>query len=112
MVLAAVSPVCPMQSLTVTSGESVTSADDGVCGAPLNVGTVFGSLSSVNGAIVVNPQTGLGNQTVTYTHSGNAVTSNSFVREDENGEMLTFNIISPPSSPIIFSPRLISLRAE
>ena len=61
---------------------------------------------------MINSQTGLGNQSVTYRHNGNAATSDSFVIQDENGDMLTFNIIiSPLTSSIIFSPRLISLRA-
>ncbi|MFZ2755066.1 MAG: Calx-beta domain-containing protein, partial [Lysobacteraceae bacterium] len=102
---AAVSPFCPTQSLTVANGGSVTSIDLLTCDGPLNIGMVPGIPGPLHGTILVSPQSGPGNQTVTYSHSGNAATSDSFVLEDENGDTLTFNVtISPPASPITVSP--------
>lgn len=102
---AAVSPFCPTQSLSVASGGSVTSADLAICDGPLNIGMVPGIPGPAHGSILVSPQSGPGTQTVTYNHNGDAATSDSFVLEDENGDLLTFNVtITAAASPIIVSP--------
>jgi hypothetical protein len=75
------------------------------CDGPLNIGMVPGIPGPTHGTIIVSPQTGPGNQTVTYNHNGNSATSDTFVLEDENGDTLTFNVtITPPASPIVVSP--------
>jgi len=102
---AAVSPFCPTQNLSVANGGSVTSADLATCDGPFNIGLVPGTPGPANGTINVSPQSGPGNQTVTYTHNGTATTTDSFVLEDENSDTLTFNVtITPPTSAIIVSP--------
>jgi len=102
---AAVSPFCPPQSLTVSNGGSVTSANLATCDGPLNIGMVPGIPGPAHGTILVSPQSGAGTQTVTYSHNGDTATSDSFVLEDENGDTLTFNVtITAPASPIVVSP--------
>ena len=104
-VSAAVSPFCPPQSLTVSNGGSVTSANLATCDGPLNIGMVPGTPGPAHGTILVSPQSGPGNQTVTYSHNGDTATSDAFVLEDENGDTLTFNVtITPAASPITVSP--------
>ncbi len=104
MSLAAVSPYCPTQSLSVTVGGSVGSIDLINCDGPLNIGMVENTLP-LHGTILVSPQSGPGNQTVTYSHDGSATTTDSFLLEDENGDTLLFNVtITPPASAIVVSP--------
>lgn len=100
-----VSPFCPTQNLTVTTGSSVTSANLAACDGPLNIGVVPGTPGPAHGTITVSPQSGPGDQTVSYTHNGDAATSDSFVLEDENGDPLRFNVtITPSASPITVTP--------
>jgi large repetitive protein len=102
-----VSPYCPTQNLTVSNGGSVTSIDLINCDGPFNfgMGGPFAPDLPVNGTAILGPQSGPGNQTVTYTHNGSATTTDTFKLEDENGDLLTFNVtISPPASAIVVSP--------
>ncbi|HOZ03810.1 MAG TPA: Calx-beta domain-containing protein, partial [Arenimonas sp.] len=104
MSLAAVSPFCPTQSLSVTVGGSVGSIDLLNCDGPFNLGMVENTLP-LHGTILVSPQSGPGNQTVTYSHDASATTTDSFQLEDENGDTLLFNVtITPPASAIVVSP--------
>ena len=109
---AAVSPFCPTQTLTVSKGGSVTSADLNACDGPLNFGMApatpngnpFNTAGN-RGTVTVSPQSGPGNQTVTYVHNGDSGTSDTFQLEDENADLLTFNVtITPPASSIVVSP--------
>ncbi len=102
-----VSPYCPTQNLSVSNGGSVTSIDLINCDGPFNfgMGGPFAPDLPVNGTAILGPQSGPGNQTVTYTHNGSATTTDTFKLEDENGDLLTFNVtISPPASAIVVSP--------
>jgi uncharacterized repeat protein (TIGR01451 family) len=102
-----VSPYCPTQNLSVSNGGSVTSIDLINCDGPFNfgMGGPFPGYEPVNGTAILGPQSGPGNQTVTYTHNGSATTTDTFKLEDENGDLLTFNVtISPPASAIVVSP--------
>ena len=107
LAFAQVSPYCPTQSLTVANGGSVTSIDLINCDGPFNfgMGGPFAPFLPTNGSIVLSPQSGPGNQTVTYTHNGSATTTDTFAIEDENGDELFFNVtITPPASAIVVSP--------
>jgi len=107
LAMAQVSPYCPTQNLSVSNGGSVTSIDLINCDGPFNfgMGGPFPPDLPVNGTAILGPQSGPGNQTVTYTHNGSATTTDTFKLEDENGDLLTFNVtISPPASPITVSP--------
>jgi hypothetical protein len=104
---AQVSPYCPAQNLTVANGGSVTSIDLAACDGPFNfgMGGPFAPFLPTNGSVVLSPQSGPGNQTVTYTHNGTATTTDTFALEDENGDELFFNVtITPPTSAIVVSP--------
>ena len=107
---AATSPFCPTQTLSVTNGSSVASANLATCDGPLNIGMAPVSpngnpFSTANGTVTVSPQTGPGNQTVNYVHNGNSATSDTFQLEDENGDTLTFNVtITPAASPVTVAP--------
>jgi uncharacterized protein YhjY with autotransporter beta-barrel domain len=104
---AQVSPYCPAQNLTVANGGSVTSIDLAACDGPFNfgMGGPFAPFLPTNGSVVLSPQSGGGNQTVTYTHNGTATTTDTFALEDENGDELFFNVtITPPTSAIVVSP--------
>lgn len=104
---AQVSPYCPTQNLSVSNGGSVTSINLINCDGPFNfgMGGPFTPFLPVNGTVVLGPQSGPGNQTVTYTHNGTATTTDSFALEDENGDELFFNVtITPPASAIVVSP--------
>ena len=104
---AQVSPYCPAQNLTVANGGSVTSIDLAACDGPFNfgMGGPFAPFLPANGSVVLSPQSGAGNQTVTYTHNGTATTTDTFALEDENGDELFFNVtITPPTSAIVVSP--------
>ncbi|MES2672321.1 MAG: putative Ig domain-containing protein [Pseudomonadota bacterium] len=104
---AQVSPYCPAQNLTVANGGTVTSIDLAACDGPFNfgMGGPFAPFLPANGSVVLSPQSGAGNQTVTYTHNGTATTTDTFALEDENGDELFFNItITPPTSAIVVSP--------
>ena len=96
---AAVSTFCPAQNLTVANGGSVVSANLAACDGPLNIGMAPGTPVPTHGTILVSPQTGPGDQTVTYSHNGNSATSDTFVLEDENGDTLTFSISNRPGWP-------------
>ncbi len=101
------SPYCPAQNLTVANGGSVTSINLAACDGPFNfgMGGPFAPFLPVNGSVVLTPQSGPGNQTVTYTHNGTATTTDTFALEDENGDELFFNVtITPPTSAIVVSP--------
>jgi len=107
LAMAQVSPYCPTQDLSVSNGGSVTSIDLANCDGPFNfgMGGPFAPDLPVNGTAILGPQSGPGNQTVTYTHNGSATTTDTFKLEDENGDLLTFNVtISPPASAIVVSP--------
>lgn len=107
LAMAGVSPYCPTQNLSVANGGSVTSIDLINCDGPFNfgMGGPFPPDLPVNGTVVLGFQSGPGNQTVTYTHNGSATTTDTFKLEDENGDLLTFNVtISPPASPIAVNP--------
>lgn len=104
---AATSPYCSTQSLTVASGGSVTSIDLAACDGPFNfgMGGPFSPNLPTHGTVNLGPQSGPGNQFVTYTHNGDSATSDTFKLEDENGDLLTFNVtITPPASAIVVSP--------
>ena len=108
---AAVSPFCPTQTLTVPKGGSVTSANLATCDGPLNLGMIPATpnpnpFNTAHGSVIVNPCCNLGgNQFATYTHNGDTATSDTFQLEDENGDLLTFNVtITAPTSPITVSP--------
>ena len=104
---AQVSPYCPAQNMTVANGGSVTSVNLAACDGPFNfgMGGPFAPFLPANGSVVLSPQSGPGNQTVTYTHNGSATTSDTFAIEDENGDELFFNVtITPPTSAIVVSP--------
>ena len=108
---AAVSPFCPTQTLTVPKGGSVTSANLATCDGPLNLGTIPATpnpnpFNTAHGSVIVNPCCNLGgNQFATYTHNSDTATSDTFQLEDENGDLLTFNVtITAPTSPITVSP--------
>ncbi len=107
---AATSPYCPTQSLTVTSGGSVTSINLSACDGPLNIGMapVFPNgnpFTTAHGTVTITPGINGGNQFATYAHNGDSATFDTFQLEDENGDTLTFNVtISPPTSPITVSP--------
>jgi uncharacterized protein YhjY with autotransporter beta-barrel domain len=104
---AQVSPYCPAQNLAVANGGSVTSIDLAACDGPFNfgMGGPFAPFLPTNGSVVLSPQSGGGNQTVTYTHNGTATTTDTFALEDENGDELFFNVtITPPTSAIVVSP--------
>ncbi len=106
---AAVSPFCPTQTLTVANSSSVTTMNLAACDGPLNIGmapvTPLGNpFSTAHGTVTVGPQSGTGNQTATYVHNGDAATSDTFGLEDENGDILTFNVTITPGSPITVSP--------
>ncbi|WP_425599884.1 putative Ig domain-containing protein [Xanthomonas melonis] len=53
-------------------------------------------MEPANGTRVVNPQSPSG-QTVTYTHNGNSATSDTFQLNDEDENLVTFNITINPS---------------
>ena len=108
---AAVSPFCPTQTLTVPKGGSVTSANLATCDGPLNLGMIPATpnpnpFNTAHGSVIVNPCCNLGgNQFATYTHNSDTATSDTFQLEDENGDLLTFNVtITAPTSPITVSP--------
>lgn len=101
------SPYCSAQNLTVANGGTVTSIDLKDCDGPFNfgMGGPFAPFLPSNGSVVLGPQSGPGNQTVTYTHNGSATTTDTFALEDENGDELFFNVtITPPASAIVVSP--------
>lgn len=103
---AAPSPYCSTQTLTVTNGGSVISGNLASCDGPLNIGMVPAAAATpLHGTISVSPQSGPGNQTVTYIHNGNSATSDTFGLEDEDGNILTFNVtINPATSAIVVAP--------
>jgi len=101
------SPYCPAQNLTVANGGSVTSINLIACDGPFNfgMGGPFAPFLPSNGSVNLSPQSGPGNQTVTYTHNGSATTTDTFALEDENGDELFFNVtITPPTSAITVLP--------
>ena len=100
------SPYCSTQNLNVANGGSVTSINLINCDGPLNIGMVPAlAAPPLHGSISVSPQSGPGNQTVTYTHNGNSATSDTFGLEDEDGRILTFNVtIEPATSSIVVTP--------
>ena len=107
LAMAQVSPYCPTQNLSVSNGGSVVSIDLIGCDGPFNfgMGGPFAPFLPVNGSVVLSPQSGPGNQTVTYTHNGTATTTDTFALEDENGDELFFNVtITSPASAIVVSP--------
>ncbi|WP_171984657.1 putative Ig domain-containing protein [Hydrogenophaga sp. A37] len=107
LAMAQVSPYCPAQNLTVANGGSVTSIDLAACDGPFNfgMGGPFAPFLPVNGSVDLGPQSGGGNQTVSYTHNGTATTTDTFALEDENGDELFFNVtITPAASAIVVSP--------
>ena len=110
LAFAQASPYCPTQTLSVANGGSVTSVDMGTCDGPFNfgMGGPFAPFLPTNGSVLLGPQSGPGNQTVTYTHNGSSTTTDTFALEDENGDELTFNVtIAPPASAIVVSPAFL-----
>ncbi|HPT56656.1 MAG TPA: putative Ig domain-containing protein, partial [Casimicrobium sp.] len=103
---AAVSPYCPAQPLSVANGGSVTSANLAPCDGPFDFGMgIVPAHLPVHGTITLAAQGPASSQFVTYTHSGNSATSDTFKLEDENGDLLTFTVtITPPTSLIVVTP--------
>ena len=103
---AAVSPYCPAQPLSVANGGSVTSANLASCDGPFDFGMgIVPAELPVHGTITLAAQGPASSQFVTYTHSGNSATSDTFKLEDENGDLLTFTVtITPPTSLIVVTP--------
>ncbi len=106
---AAVSPYCPTPlTATVTRGSSI-SVDVSSCDGPFNIGMSYGGAGTAvpqHGSFVLMPQESItGNQSVIYTHNGDAANSDSFQLEDENGDLVTINItIVNDTSPVIVLP--------
>ena len=99
------STYCPVAlTATVANGGSVA-VDVSTCDGPFDAG-MSGPIApfAAHGSVTIGPNGG-GVQFVTYAHSGNAATNDSFVMEDEDLGTVIVNItISPPSSPITVSP--------
>lgn len=106
---AAVSPYCPTPlTATVLRGSSI-SVNVSSCDGPFNIGMSYGGAGTAvpqHGSFVLMPQESItGNQSVIYTHNGDAANSDSFQLEDENGDLVTLNItIIDDTSPVIVLP--------
>ena len=91
-------PGCATRSVTVANGGSVA-VDLSACQS-FGLGVVSTAPSHGSTAFIGSPATG-----VTYTHNGDAATSDSFVVLDDNSDFITVNVtISAPVSPITVSP--------
>ncbi|MCD0278310.1 putative Ig domain-containing protein [Xanthomonas melonis] len=89
---------CPSPlTATINQGGSHT-FDVSNCDGPADIGMGEGNgtIEPANGTRVVNPQSPSG-QTVTYTHNGNSATSDTFQLNDEDENLVTFNITINPS---------------
>jgi hypothetical protein len=118
------SVTCTPRSATVASAGAVviniSTCDPYFVSIPgLGFGTGTPSYTGVNRAVGVLPANGSAllsmtgaSSFLTYTHNGNAATSDFFEIEDADNLYVRINItISPPTSSIVVSPASVSLRA-
>lgn len=106
------STFCTPRSATVASGGSVE-IDLNPCHSntvfpPFGLGPVTGPALPQHGSAILGERFPPYQAFVTYSHSGNAATSDVFELEDEEGDIVRVSItITPAASPIVVTPGIL-----
>ncbi|WP_295215675.1 putative Ig domain-containing protein [uncultured Brevundimonas sp.] len=97
---AAPSVYCADKAATISRGGSVT-FDVSNCDGPSNVGVTVGGTQPSHGVVAYPGQAAGGVEYITYTHNGDAATSDVFQTEDEDGNFVTFTITIVQNTPTV-----------
>ena len=97
---AAPSVYCADKAATISRGGSAT-FDVSNCDGPSNVGVTVGGTQPSHGVVDYPGQAAGGVEYITYTHNGDAATSDVFQTEDEDGNFVTFTITIVQNTPTV-----------